>query len=33
MIITKYHKNKPQFKIPVQINDDTPLGSYSLDLQ
>jgi len=30
MIITKYHKNKPQFKIPVQINDDTPLGSYSL---
>ena len=25
MIITKYHKNKPQFKIPVQINDDTPL--------
>jgi len=30
MIITKYHKNKPQFKIPVQINDDIPLGSYSL---
>jgi len=30
MIITKYHKNKPQFKIPVQINNDTPLGSYSL---
>ena len=30
MIITKYHKNKPQFKIPVQINDDTPLGSYTL---
>ena len=30
MIITKYHKNKPQFKIPVQINDNTPLGSYSL---
>ena len=29
MIITKYHKNKPQFKIPVQISDDTPLGSYS----
>ena len=30
MIITKYHKNKPQFKIPVQINDYNPLGSYSL---
>ena len=30
MIITKYHKNKPQFKIPVQISDNTPLGSYSL---
>jgi len=30
MIITKYHKNKPQFKIPVQISDDTPLGSYTL---
>ena len=30
MIITKYHENKPQFKIPVQISDDTPLGSYDL---
>ena len=30
MIITKYHKNKPQFKIPVQISDDIPLGSYTL---
>ena len=30
MIITKYHKNKPQFKIQVQINDYNPLGSYSL---
>jgi len=30
MIITKYHKNKPQFKIPVQINDDVPLGSYNI---
>jgi len=30
LIITKYHQNKPQFKIPVQINNDTPLGSYSL---
>ena len=30
MIITKYHKNKPQFKIPVQISENTPLGSYSL---
>ena len=30
MIITKYHKNKPQFKIPVQINDDAPLGSYNI---
>ena len=30
MIITKYHENKPQFKIPVQISNDTPLGSYDL---
>jgi len=30
LIITKYHQNKPQFKIPVQINNDIPLGSYSL---
>ena len=30
MIITKYHENKPQFKIPVQISNDTPLGSYNL---
>ena len=30
MIITKYHENKPQFKIPVQISDETPLGSYDL---